>query len=173
MAKNIKKPLHKTKTRIITELPFGLSGRVFRSPMPFSEYDPERLAFSEIKSQNVHTIVLLTESFEYFQQTGEDLKAFYEEEGFEVLHLPIADFGVPNREELDKLLEQILDRLLNRKSVAIHCLAGLGRTGLVAACLAQRVFGYNGSEALQWVRQHIPGAVQSEAQLRFILNEDK
>ncbi len=171
MAKIIKKT--PPKPRVITELPYGLSGRVFRSPMPFSEYDPEHLAFSEIKAQHVHTIVLLTESFEYLQQTGEDLKTFYEEEGFEVLHLPIVDFGVPNREDLDKLLEQILERILNRKSVAMHCLAGLGRTGLVAACLAQRVFGFNGSEALLWVRQHIPGAVQSEAQIRFLLDEGK
>ena len=69
------------KFRAITELPFGLTGRVFRSPMPFGPFDPERIAYAEMKENRVQAVVILTEEDEYRQHTGEDLKAFYIEEG--------------------------------------------------------------------------------------------
>jgi protein-tyrosine phosphatase len=54
------------------------------------------------------------------------------------------------------------------KVIAIHCHAGIGRTGLFAACLAKAIFGLNGGAAVDWVRQAVPAAVESQAQYRFI-----
>jgi hypothetical protein len=44
---------------ILTELLFGLAGRVFRAPMPFGTYDPTGDAFREFKQNNISVIVLL------------------------------------------------------------------------------------------------------------------
>ena len=51
---------------------------------------------------------------------------------------PIADRGTPaasTGRELDALLAQLHAELRQGQAVAIHCRAGIGRTGLVAGCL--------------------------------------
>src|SRR5512140_1948820 len=49
---------------------------------------------------------------------------------------PIADGGVPaSKRELSAVLAPLHDELVRGRAVAVHCRAGIGRTGLVAACL--------------------------------------
>jgi protein-tyrosine phosphatase len=56
--------------------------------------------------------------------------------GMEFLSLPIPDRQVPNSEtELNAILESLNARLSSRKNVVVHCRQGVGRSGLVAACL--------------------------------------
>jgi hypothetical protein len=37
----------------LTELPLHLSGRIFRSPMPFGDFDPDGKAFLKFKQEKV------------------------------------------------------------------------------------------------------------------------
>lgn len=54
----------------------------------------------------------------------------------EFLSLPIPDRQVPKSEaELAETLAKINRALLEGKNVLVHCRQGVGRTGLVAACL--------------------------------------
>jgi protein-tyrosine phosphatase len=56
--------------------------------------------------------------------------------GVEFLSFPIADRQVPSSEDnLTRLLEQVDRKLSSGKSVLMHCREGIGRVGLVAACL--------------------------------------
>jgi protein-tyrosine phosphatase len=56
--------------------------------------------------------------------------------GVEFLSFPIADRRVPSSEDnLTRLLEQVDRKLSSGKSVLMHCRQGIGRVGLVAACL--------------------------------------
>jgi protein-tyrosine phosphatase len=57
-------------------------------------------------------------------------------QGLEFLSFPIPDRDVPASEpELGRLLERISQKLSSGKKVLVHCRQGIGRSGLVAACL--------------------------------------
>ena len=43
----------------LTELPFGLPGRIFRSPMPFGPYDPHGEVYDRFCEEQIAVIVLL------------------------------------------------------------------------------------------------------------------
>jgi protein-tyrosine phosphatase len=56
--------------------------------------------------------------------------------GMKFLSFPIRDREVPNSEsELAAMLEKVDADLTSGKNVLIHCRHGIGRSGLVAACL--------------------------------------
>jgi protein-tyrosine phosphatase len=57
-------------------------------------------------------------------------------QGLEFWSFPIADREVPRSEtELASALEHVDRALSSGKNVVLHCRQGVGRTGLVAACL--------------------------------------
>ena len=66
----------------LTELPFGLAGDIFRSPMPFGTYDPLGEVLKEYKEKNVSVIVLLADDEECLEKAGRDLQRLYKEEDF-------------------------------------------------------------------------------------------
>jgi hypothetical protein len=60
-------------------------------------------------------------------------------QGIEFISFPIADRQVPRSEaKLAEVLEKVSGRLSEGKNVVVHCRPGIGRTGLVAACLLVR-----------------------------------
>ena len=156
---------------MITELPFGLPGRIFRSPMPFGKFDPEDLVYAAYREHDISVIVLLAENHECEEKAGRDLKALYLQDGFCVLHLPIADYGTPHPTDLLVTLDATLREAQSGRNIAIHCSAGIGRTGLFAACLAKKLLNLPGEQAIEWVRRHIEGAVESPEQRRFVMKE--
>lgn len=53
--------------------------------------------------------------------------------GLSFYELPIEDFGVPDRTEVEPLLNTLLQRLTAGEHVAVHCRGGVGRSSLIAA----------------------------------------
>ena len=90
---------------MLTELPFGQPGRIFRSPMPFGIYDQNGVVYETFRRHNISMIVLLAEDNECQEKAGRDLRQLYIQDGFKVLHLPIVDFGIPNFESLRGALD--------------------------------------------------------------------
>src|SRR5215510_13094605 len=83
------------RDEMLTELPFGQPGRIFRSPMPFGGRDPEGKLYEHFRRQGISVIVLLAEDLECEKKAGRNLKQLYIQDGFTVVHLPIVDFGIP------------------------------------------------------------------------------
>jgi Cyclin-dependent kinase inhibitor 3 (CDKN3) len=155
---------------IITELPFGLPGRVYRSAMPFGLYDPDGEVFKEYIRHRITAIVLLAGDVECLEKAGRDLYDFYTASGYRVIHLPISDFGVPSKGELAKAVSETLQLAVQGHNTAIHCSGGIGRTGMFLACMAQGALGLGPDEAIAWVRARIPGAVQTDAQRQMVID---
>jgi Polymorphic toxin system, DSP-PTPase phosphatase len=156
----------------LTELPFGFPGRIFRSPMPFGPYDLHGEVYDRFCEEQIGGIVLLASDEECLHKTGCHLRALYLKAGFQVLYLPIPDFGVPTKDDLEQAVQQTIAYALAGHHIVIHCSAGIGRTGLFTAYLAKRWLGLSGAEALQWVRRFIPRAVETPEQQRLVLDDD-
>ncbi|MBG0770175.1 MAG: dual specificity protein phosphatase family protein [Anaerolineaceae bacterium] len=156
---------------ILTELPYHLPGRVYRSPMPYSRmFDPDYRVMRAYRQANINVVVVLTSWEEIFYKAGVDLKKEYAQAGMTVIYLPTPDFGTPDPAPFREALGQALAAAKQGKNVAIHCHAGLGRTGIFAACLARAVFDLDGRQAFTWVRESIAGAVENQDQINFIEN---
>ena len=81
--------------------------------------------------------------------------------------VPFKDMGAPSVEVAVSLCEEINALHQQDHAVAVHCKAGLGRTGTVLA--AHLIWNGQGAvEALETVRRVEPRWVQSEVQVAFI-----
>ena len=82
---------------------------------------------------------------------------------------PIRDQSVPaSMENLEKLVEVIARLLKKEKNVVIHCMGGLGRTGLVAAACLIALTNLSAAEAVRAVRAARKGAVENSRQEEFV-----
>jgi atypical dual specificity phosphatase len=87
--------------------------------------------------------------------------------GLAELHLPVSDFTAPSQEQLARGVAAIEDALAGGQRVAVHCGAGLGRTGtLVASYLTRQ--GYRADDAIARVRGLRPGSVETAEQVAAV-----
>jgi atypical dual specificity phosphatase len=80
------------------------------------------------------------------------------------LHEPVPDFTAPSVEQMERIVAFIDDHRRERgQMVLVHCGAGLGRSGTVAACYLVHD-GLGAREAIDRVRQVRPHSVETAEQ---------
>jgi atypical dual specificity phosphatase len=80
---------------------------------------------------------------------------------------PILDMAPPTVAQAATLCQRMENLIAQGEVVAVHCRAGLGRTGTILACYLIWE-GRSALEALEQVRRVNPQWVQSEEQVRFL-----
>jgi atypical dual specificity phosphatase len=112
-----------------------------------------------LRRQGIEVLVSLTE---------EPLpRHWVNDAGLMAVNVPVPDMEAPTDRQLDLLLDTIRKANFSGMGVAIHCAAGLGRTGTVLAAY----FVANGMpprEAVEKVRDLRPGSVETVEQERAI-----
>ena len=121
-----------------------------------------------LKRQNVTHIACLITEDEFGAYGVEGLLQAYGEAGFVTRHLPILDQSVCTPEEMEDLVGWLTARTNEGAAVMLHCVGGLGRSGLVAACYLVSQ-GLTPDQAIAAVRQaRSPRAIETEGQEAFI-----
>ncbi len=107
-----------------------------------------------LEAAGVRAIVSLTET------PADELVG---EKRFDLLHLPVVDMSAPTNKQIEEFVGFVERKVAEGKSVGVHCMAGLGRTGTMIACLLVSR-GLEADEAIGRVRLARPGSVQTESQ---------
>jgi ADP-ribosyl-[dinitrogen reductase] hydrolase len=92
--------------------------------------------------------------------------------GLQCYHLPIPDMDVPGVEfdaAWKKDGENIMQSLRDGGKIIIHCAAGLGRSGMIAAKILS-AFNKTPQIAISSVRDIRPGAIETDQQVDYVLH---
>lgn len=90
-----------------------------------------------------------------------------EQHGMGFLHEAMGDFTAPTQEQAQHIVQAINERVNRGEDVVVHCFAGLGRAGTIAACTLT-THGFSADDAVATVRRYRKGAIQTQSQCLFI-----
>ncbi len=115
--------------------------------------EPEDLAY--LRANGIDLLICLSESA--------PARRWVNEAGLMLVHLPVRDMQAPFPEQFDAILEAIQKAHIAKMGVAIHCAAGLGRTGTALAVYFVNK-GMTAEDAIRNVRTLRPGSIETRTQ---------
>ncbi|MFH1378387.1 MAG: dual specificity protein phosphatase family protein [Planctomycetota bacterium] len=137
-----------------------IPGRIAASGLPgYASPFEEELA--SLWSVGIRAILTLREDpLPVYQIDGDRRFAYH--------HEPMPDHSIPNGfDPIDRAVNYIRQMMNESKPVLVHCLAGIGRTGMVIASFVAVAEGLSGAEALRFLEMK-RGPVDTFAQNEFV-----
>ncbi|KAG7334569.1 hypothetical protein KOW79_002976 [Hemibagrus wyckioides] len=124
----------------------------------------------ELCAQGVQDVFVLCERAELVRYRVPCLLECYTRSGLTVHHLPFPDGGAPELHQCTRILDELQHCLRTQRRTVIHCYGGLGRSGLVAACLLlQLSVSMTPAKAIEILRElRGGGAIQTVKQYNFL-----
>jgi hypothetical protein len=128
-----------------------IPGQFLAGEYPGNAYSPERTRqrIAALLQAGFDTFIDLTgpgETVPYepiLRQEAEDdgMQIFYQ-------RFAIADYGLPDRQQMQAILDYIDQAIANGRKIYLHCQGGIGRTGTTVGCYLVR-HGLSGQQALE------------------------
>lgn len=123
----------------------------------------------EIIKQKFTNVISLVTRDELNTYGVTDLFEVYKNKNINFKHISIMDQGIPTVQEMKNIVNHINSCILRNEKVLIHCVGGLGRTGLVVAAYLKSIKKITTSDAVNIVRDsRSPRAIESEIQMSFL-----
>jgi atypical dual specificity phosphatase len=146
--------------RMLPNFNWAIEGLLAGMAHPGSSFSDPIDDLKELKAMGFSVLVTLTESplpFDVVMRSG-----------LAPVHIPIVDFKTPTIEQVEGFCG-LVDRMRDQsKMVAVHCYAGLGRTGTMLAAYLIHREGLGAVQAMERLRRINAGYVQSETQEAFL-----
>jgi atypical dual specificity phosphatase len=108
-----------------------------------------------LRQQGIEILISLTED--------SPRRQWINEAGLMLVHVPMQDMEPPTPEQLDQCMATIARGHRQNMGIAVHCGAGLGRTGVVLACYFVTK-GLSAKNAVARVRRLRPGSIETPEQ---------
>lgn len=157
-------------THPIWELPVENGATLVLTPCPGTKDVSLADSIEQLKEQGV-TVVVTALSLDELQEAGVgSLPKEVEKAGLLWLHAPIEDDCAPDEAFLENwqaLSPALLNAVNNGEKIALHCMGGSGRTGLLAAHLLLEK-GWQLPEIISKVQALRPGAFTKTVQIDYI-----
>ena len=121
---------------------------------------------------HVGMVVTLLEQTEIKTLGLDTLAEYLSQKGIQWFHFPIRNMDAPSTSSeviLQELIINMVKYFNADNAVFIHCHAGLGRTGLVAATVLKS-FGMTANAAICAIRRNRRGSIESQIQENFVEN---
>jgi len=134
------------------ELPDNVRGKIYLHSMP-GRYEPLEQLLLELSNKGIQMVISLASMDEIRAKAPDYAKAIATGAmPFERISFPIKDFSVPkDKESYLQFVRKVAKYVKAGESILIHCGAGKGRTGTVAASVLLAL-GFNKSDALERIQ---------------------
>jgi protein-tyrosine phosphatase len=129
-----------------------------------------KIDMARLKTEmQANVLISLVEDFEFENLQITKLPEIADEFEIKLLRYPLVDAETPkNFDTMNLITKTIQQNFEAGNTIIIHCLAGLGRSGMVAACwLVTR--GFSGQEAINHIQTFRKNSLFLECQQRFII----
>lgn len=146
------------------------SAGLLLTPCPGTKDLPLVESIEQLRSQGV-TVVVTALSHEEMQEKGVgDLPKVVEQAGLQWFHAPIEDDCAPDHQfqtHWQSISPSLHQALAKGDKIAMHCMGGSGRTGLLAAHLLLEK-GWELQNIITQVQSLRPGAFTKDVQVEYI-----
>ncbi|NNE83923.1 MAG: tyrosine protein phosphatase [Alphaproteobacteria bacterium] len=124
----------------------SLPGTLYLMPKPSEEWLEEDI--DHYRSVGVDVVVSLLEQDEASELGLENEDQVCQRLQIDFVQYSVRDRGLPEIEAFKHLSQRLASDLRQGRNVAVHCRAGIGRSGILVCCLLQH-FGHSPEAAIE------------------------